>query len=249
MPRPDVGPAWRPVLDVADRAEGVVERLVIGMFEAGRARVDVDALARALERGDRAAAERIAFASAPTPDDEAALATLFLDIMERSAESTRGALRPAGDRAEQVRRAYMPATSERQAALERAVAEVGLALGLPAVGGVEPVDLFGVSGGRRHGVSVSVFSDQASSLLAVPARVRRRRMAWARRRRAVLHVVAVDERADSLPAAYGGSRMRYARGASVRSLGDMLPVVDPVQLRWLLARPAAGIARELAMAG
>lgn len=127
-------PAWRKVLQVADRHARRMRRVVHDVLDAGRDEVDIEMLTKAFERGDRMQAERLALA-AFEPDALATLATTpmplqerMLDIMEDSANATRCSTRPTvGIEIGDISGVSRPDVAVIQADVEAVAADFGFA--------------------------------------------------------------------------------------------------------------------------
>lgn len=235
---------------VADRFVKQLTNAFEAALAAGASSIDVSALAGAIERGSRTAAQDIA-ERAEDADHLRVLARRqpledhLLDVAEASANATRCMVRPTatpeGTPAERLR----PTARDAQTANELAVQQVETNLRSPmsprgapperqlraASAGEEMVDTLVRIGVAMHGINVHVFMDGGSHRISVPLRMRRRLERWSRESGIALHTVALDRRAE---ATYSGHGYYHQRGIRSTTLDKMTKVSSAQHLRDLV---------------
>lgn len=235
---------------MVDRHTRTFARDVAAVLATDRDAVDVDALEAAVERGDVMAAERLALGAVRGETLEALaaegeltpLAERYLDIMQASGDSTRGAVRPTGDRTRRALLAYGPVTRDGQLASEANVVAVARQVDGTLVGGQGVVDVTFSRGGTRHAVEVKTVTGGTGRVTMHPT-ARRRRLAWASRHRTRLHTVVVDARDRFTPAMFSGHETYYRRGVGSFRLSNMIAARDGEHLRSLMSLPSGAYAR------
>jgi hypothetical protein len=139
-------------------------------------------------------------------------------------------------------KSHKPATKEKQQWAERNETVILGLLGGNSMttGDNKPTDVNMNVGEKLHGVEVKTFLDNKNSKVTMHKDSRERKLAWAKKNRAKLHTIVVDDR-DRFKAKtgkgsgnYSGHRLYYREGVGSFTLDSMIKVESPKHLKELM---------------
>ncbi len=259
---------WRQIQIAADRHVSAFRRMFDVAFAEARAAISLAKLEQAFATGDRAAVERLVLTALDVDElrnlDAARAATVapfralagsplqeaMLDVASASADATRCSIKPQplspSARAARAKETFKPSTATKQRRAEANEKVVARMVGGDSLPDDEPMDVVTSLRGRRHGVEVKTFVDNANDKITMHPESRVRKERWARKNKATTHTVLVDDRDLFSPEQFSGHKVYYARGTRAFRLRNMIPVRDEADLKWLMGLDRRALAKEMA---
>lgn len=153
-----------------------------------------------------------------------------------------------GERARRALSTYKAATKEKQSHAEQNEHVVTKKLGGTKSGDNSPADVTLNIDGRNHGIELKTMLDNGNDKITMHPESRRRKEAWARKNKAVLHTVVIDHRDRFADGAnghqYSGHEIYYKRGAGAFRVGSMHKVKNYAELKTLLGTPTNSLPAE-----
>jgi len=102
--------------------------------------------------------------------------------------------------------------------------------------GNAPVDVVATIDGKKVGIEVKTMVSNTNDKIWVNADARKNKETWARRNRARVHTVVIDDRDEFKDKNFSGHKLYFAKGAGGFRLGAMTPVRDKSHLKELLTQ-------------
>jgi SPP1 gp7 family putative phage head morphogenesis protein len=134
-------------------------------------------------------------------------------------------------RAQRAIASHKPSTAAKQRHAESNETDVKSMVGGDTTGDNEAMDVVTKIAGTKHGVEVKTLLDNSNDKITMHPPSRRRKEAWAKSNRAVVHTVVLDDRKGR---ANSGHRLYYKRGVGAFRLKGMTKVKNAAHLKQLM---------------
>lgn len=132
-------------------------------------------------------------------------------------------------------KAFKPIHAQAQRYAEQNELTIREMIGGQRTEGNAPVDVIAKVEGKTVGVEVKTMINNTNDKITMRRAAVEKKEAWARRHRANVHTVVIDDRGKLGHSEYSGHRLYHTKGTGSFRLGSMTPVKDERHLKELLA--------------